>query len=275
MSSAVTTKPVTTRWVRDQKGRSPLTMLTAYDHPTAHALDAAGIDLLLVGDSVGTVIYGEPDTLGVTLEDILRHTRAVARAAKRAMVVADMPFLTYQASDEQAVLNAGRLLKEGRAQAVKLEGGEEYASTVRSLIRAGIPVMGHIGLMPQSIHAAGGYRMHGKTVDEATALLQSAQALADAGAFALVLECVEASLAARITAALPIPTIGIGSGPACDGQVLVTHDLLGLTAGHVPRFVTPVAQLSTLMTEGARAFAKATRAPAPSSSRGTADAHHH
>ncbi|MFZ9595045.1 MAG: 3-methyl-2-oxobutanoate hydroxymethyltransferase [Bdellovibrionia bacterium] len=243
MSSSLTTKPVTVKWVAAQKGRQKFTMLTAYDYPTSVLLDETGVDLLLVGDSVATVLFGEPNTLSVTMDDLLRHTRAVTRGAKRAMVIGDMPFMSYQVSAEQALINAGRFLKEGLAQGVKLEGGKEMAEPVRAITRAGIPVMGHIGLTPQSIHALGSYRTHGKTETEQTYLLESAHELAEAGAFALVLECVEESLAARITQEIKIPTIGIGSGPACDGQVLVTHDLVGLTAGRVPQFVKPLAAL--------------------------------
>jgi 3-methyl-2-oxobutanoate hydroxymethyltransferase len=254
VNSLVELKPVTVPWVRGRKGFDALTMLTAYDHPMATLLDASGIDMLLVGDSLGTVMHGESNTLGVTLEEILRATRSVARAAKRAMVIADLPFLTYQISVEEAVRNAGRCLKEAGAQAVKLEGGEGFAPTVRAMTSAGIPVVGHIGLMPQSLHAEGGYRMHGKTAQEREYLVRSAFALADAGAFCLVMECVEPTLASEITRTLPIPTIGIGSGPACDGQVLVSHDLLGLTPGKVPRFVRPLANLSQSVREAVEQY---------------------
>jgi 3-methyl-2-oxobutanoate hydroxymethyltransferase len=243
MSTLIATKPVTVPWIRSQKGKEKLTMLTAYDYPTAITLDEAGCDMLLVGDSVATVIYGEPNTLSVTMEDMLRHTRAVTKGAKRALVIGDMPFMSYQVSREQAVTNAGRFLKEAGAQAVKLEGGSEMADTIRAITRAGIPVCAHIGLTPQSINAMGTYRMHGKTDEERQYLLNSARAVAEAGAFAVVLECVEATLAAEITAAVSIPTIGIGAGEETDGQVLVIHDLVGLTAGRVPKFVAPLAQL--------------------------------
>jgi 3-methyl-2-oxobutanoate hydroxymethyltransferase len=263
MSTAYESKPVTVPWVRAQKEGNPqrarITMLTAYDYPTARILDDAGVDVLLVGDSVGTVIYGEPNTLSVTMEDMIRHTRAVARGAKRALVVGDLPFMSYQVSVEQAVTNAGRMLKEAQAQAVKLEGGTEVEPVIRAITRAGIPVVGHIGLTPQSIHAMGSYRMHGKSDDERRYLMDSARAVAAAGAFAVVLECIEEKLAAEITREISIPTIGIGAGAACDGQVLVTHDLVGLTSGHVPRFVTPTAQLRDPFVAAARAYVERTR----------------
>lgn len=259
MSTLVTTKPVTVPWIRSQKGKEKFTMLTAYDYPTAVLLDEAGIDVLLVGDSVATVIYGEPNTLGVTMEDMLRHTKAVARGARRALVVGDMPFMSYQVSIEQAVANAGRFLKEAGAQAVKLEGGTEMADTIRAITRAGIPVCAHIGLTPQAVNAMGGYRMHGKSEDERRYLVESAHAVAQAGAFSVVLECVEPQLAAEITREIAIPTIGIGSGIECDAQVLVTHDLVGLTAGHVPKFVAPLASLKSPLKEAAQNYIKRTK----------------
>lgn len=270
MSTLVETKPVTVPWIQSQKGKSKLTMLTAYDYPTASILDEAGVDMLLVGDSLATVIYGEPNTLSVTMEDMLRHTKAVARAAKRALVIGDMPFMSYQVSREQAVTNAGRFIKEAQAQAVKLEGGTEMCDVIAAITRAGIPVCAHIGLTPQSINAMGGYRMHGKTSAERTYLLESAKAVAEAGAFAVVLECVEAGLAAEITAAIEIPTVGIGASDACDAQVLVVHDLVGLTAGRVPKFVTPTAALRAPFVEAARAFVERTKKPsAPEKKEGT------
>jgi 3-methyl-2-oxobutanoate hydroxymethyltransferase len=259
MSSAFQAKAVTVPGIRAQKGQAKVTMLTAYDYPTAQILDEAGVDMLLIGDSLATVVYGEPNTLGVTMEDMLRHTRAVSRAAKRALVVADMPFMSYQVSVEQAVTNAGRFLKEAGAQAVKLEGGTEMAAVIRAITRAGIPVCAHIGLTPQTIHAMGHYRMHGKNEAERRYLVESAHAVAEAGAFAVVLECVEESLAAEITREIAIPTIGIGASPACDGQVLVIHDLVGLTAGHVPRFVQPTAALREPMLQAVRAYVDRTR----------------
>jgi len=243
MSTLTAHKAVTVPWVKAQKGKQKITMLTAYDYPTAVLLDECGIDILLVGDSVATVIYGEPNTLSITMDDMLRHTTAVSRGAKRALVLGDMPFMSYQVSKELALMNAGRFLKEAHAQAIKLEGGTEVAPTVQTITRAGIPVVGHIGLTPQTINAMGSYRMHGKTQEEKSYLMESAKALFEAGAFAVVLECVEENLALEISQSIPIPTIGIGSGAQCDGQVLVVHDLVGLTIGRVPKFVQPEATL--------------------------------
>ena len=235
---------VTVNFFKEAKATgSKITMLTAYDYPTAKILDEAGIDMLLIGDSVATVLYGEENTLSVTMEDIIRHTKAVSKASRRALIVADMPFMSYQVSPEQAVTNAGRLLKEAGAHAVKLEGGVEIADTIRAITRIGIPVVAHIGLTPQSIRAEGQYRMYGKTEGEKQTLLDAARAVERAGAFCVVLECIRENVAEEITAALEIPTIGIGSGPNCDGQVLVTQDLVGLTLGKVPKFVLPLASI--------------------------------
>lgn len=220
-----------------------IAMLTAYDFPTARLLDAAGVDAILVGDSLGMVVLGYDSTVPVTMADMLHHTRAVSRGVRRALVVADLPFLSYQVSPEQALRNAGRLLQEGGAQAVKLEGGADLAPTVRRLVQAGIPVVGHVGLTPQSVHALGGYRVQGKTADAARRLLDDSLALAEAGACAVVLEMVPQQVAEQVTARCPVPTIGIGAGAGCDGQVLVTHDLLGLYAGHTPKFVKRYADL--------------------------------
>lgn len=228
------------RWKEEKR---PVTMLTAYDFPTARLVDEAGIDAILVGDSVGNVILGYPSTLPVTMEEMLHHTRAVARAVSRAMVIGDMPFLSYQASREEAVRNAGRFLKEAGAQAVKLEGGREFAATVKAIVTSGIPVMGHIGLTPQYVHQLGGYRVQGRQAAAAQRLVEDAYSLAEAGVFALVLECVPAEVARYITENVPVPTIGIGAGPDCDGQVLVTHDLLGLYGGFAPKFVKRYANL--------------------------------
>jgi 3-methyl-2-oxobutanoate hydroxymethyltransferase len=208
--------------------------LTAYDYPAARALDAAGVELALVGDSLGMVVLGYDSTLPVTLEDMIHHTRAVRRGLKNALLVADLPFMSYQVSPSQALESAGRLVKEGGAEAVKLEGGLEMAATVRVLRGAGIAVMGHLGLTPQSVHALGGYRRQGTSPAEAKALLAGAKALEKAGAFAVVLEVIPPDLAAKVTRALKIPTIGIGSGPKCDGQILVLHDALGMTPDRVP-----------------------------------------
>jgi 3-methyl-2-oxobutanoate hydroxymethyltransferase len=252
-------KSVTVPWVLAQKNERKLTMLTAYDYAMARILDEEGVDLLLVGDSVATVVYGEPNTLSATMDMMLQHTRAVARASKRAMVIGDLPFLSYQVSREEAVRNAGRFLQEAGAQAVKLEGGSPMQKTIRAISRAGIPVVAHLGLTPQSVHAMGGYRMHGKTEAERKLLLESARDVQEAGAFCVVLECVQPELAAEITLELEIPTIGIGSGAHCDGQVLVTQDLLGMTMGHVPRFVGPVAELREQMRAGVRQYVGRTR----------------
>ncbi len=231
------TVPEFAAW-KAQKRR--ISVLTAYDFPTAQALDSAGVDCLLVGDSMGTTVQGWDTTLKVTLDQIVYHAEMVARAAKRALVVADLPFLSYQASTRQAIRSAGRVLKETNCQAVKLEGGETQAKTIRKLVDVGIPVMGHVGLTPQSIRRLGGYRVE-RSAERVTA---DALAVSESGAFAVVLECVPAELAASITAKLPIPTIGIGAGAQCDGQVLVLHDMLGFGGGFSPRFARRYATLS-------------------------------
>ncbi|WP_346353688.1 3-methyl-2-oxobutanoate hydroxymethyltransferase [Azotosporobacter soli] len=246
-------KRVTTTTIRERKtAGTPITMLTAYDFSMAQMLDGAGIDMLLVGDSLGNVVLGYDSTLPVTMEDIIHHVKAVCRGAQRAMVVADMPFMSYQISPQEALKNAGRLIKEGGAQAVKLEGGKEVADAVRAIVAAGIPVVGHLGLTPQSVHALGGFRVQGKDEAAAQKMLDDARLLAECGAFSLVLECVPSALAKRITAALPIPTIGIGAGCDCDGQVLVTQDLLGMYDGFTPKFVK---QYATLHVQAAQAVA--------------------
>jgi 3-methyl-2-oxobutanoate hydroxymethyltransferase len=225
---------------------TPIAMLTAYDYPFARIFDQAGIDILLVGDSLGMVVQGADSTLPVTISDILYHLRMVVRARSRALVVADLPFLSYQVSPEQALRNGGRLLKEG-AEAVKLEGGTTMAETIRRLVEVDIPVMGHIGLTPQSIHRMGGHRVQGRRSGRAAGcrerLLDDAVAVEQAGAFAIVLEGIPAELAGEITGKLAIPTIGIGASAACDGQVLVMHDMLGLSEAFVPRFAKPYAKL--------------------------------
>jgi 3-methyl-2-oxobutanoate hydroxymethyltransferase len=232
-----------------------IVFLTAYDYTMARLLDQAGVDALLVGDSLGTVVQGWDTTLRVTLEHMLYHAEMVARAARRAFVVADLPFLSYQASVEQAILAAGRFLKETQCQAVKLEGGRRIASTIRAIVDAGIPVMGHVGLTPQSVRRLGGFKVQ-RDGDE---ILAEARAVADAGAFAIVLECIPAEAAARVTAELPIPTIGIGAGPRCDGQVLVTPDLLGLFEEFRPRFVRRYAALGDQIRHAAAAYAEDVR----------------
>ncbi len=241
---------VTTEALRQMKrdGRR-IVALTAYDHCMTAMLDAAGVDVLLVGDSVGTVIQGHDTTVSVTFEQMRYHAELVSRAAKRAFVVADMPFLSYQVSEEEALRNAGILLKESHVEAVKIEGGQPVARTVRRLSSAGIPVMGHLGLTPQSIHQFGTYVVRGRSEEEATRICEDAAALEDAGAFAVVLEKVPAELAARITAQIDIPTIGIGAGPHCDGQILVSYDMLGLFTRFRPRFVRRYAELEQTITE--------------------------
>jgi 3-methyl-2-oxobutanoate hydroxymethyltransferase len=230
-------------------------VLTAYDYPIAKLLDEAGVPMLLVGDSLGIVVLGYETTLPVTMDDMVRHTQAVVRGSKQALVVADMPFMSYQASADEAVSNAGRLLQEGGAQAVKLEGGATVEPLVRRMVDAGIPIMGHIGLTPQSVHQLGGYKVQGKTPEVALRLLDDAEALEQAGAFSVVLESVPAPLAARITSRVRIPTIGIGAGPDCDSQVQVIHDILGLFTDFVPRHARLYAQLSDQIKDAARRFA--------------------
>jgi len=221
----------------------PITVVTAYDFPTARYADQAGVEILLVGDSVGTVLLGYDSTLPVTMEDMLHHVRAVTRAKPSALVIGDMPFMSYQVSTEQAVANAGRLVQEGGADAIKLEGGARVAEAVARIVEAGIPVMGHLGLTPQSVLAFGGYKVQARGEADQERLLADAKTLERAGCFALVLEGIPARLGGAVTRELTIPTIGIGAGVQCDGQVLVTHDLLGLYLGHQPKFVRRYAEL--------------------------------
>ncbi len=222
---------------KKKEAKEPIVMITAYDYPSAQMVDEAGVDIILVGDSLGMVVLGYENTLPVTMEDMLSHTAAVVRGAQRALVVGDMPFMSYQISPEQALENAGRFIKEAGAHAVKLEGGEEVLDAIRKIVDAGIPVMGHIGLTPQSIHRIGGYRVQGKNEEQAVRLKRDAKLLEEAGCFSLVLEAVPAQLAKEITESLSIPTIGIGAGPYCDGQVLVYHDVLGIFQEFKPKFV--------------------------------------
>ena len=247
---------------RESKGQEKLVMLTAYDFSTARVMDMAGVDALLVGDSLGMVMLGYPDTLSVTVDDMVRHSAAVARGAQKALVVCDMPYMSYHVSVEDTVRNAARLMIEGRAQAVKLEGGAEFAAEVRALTRASIPVMGHLGLTPQSVNAFGGFKVQGKTMAAAQKLLDDAHALQDAGAFALVLECVPAPLAERVTQALAIPVIGIGAGAGCDGQVLVWQDMTGMTLSHLPRFVKRFGEVGASLRSAVEAYAREVRAGA-------------
>jgi 3-methyl-2-oxobutanoate hydroxymethyltransferase len=231
-------KKVTTLTLRQKKNHGePITMLTAYDYPTALAMDQAGVDAILVGDSLAMVVLGYENTLPVTMEEMLHHSRAVARGARSALLIGDMPFMSYQVSAQDATRNAGRFLQQGGMDAVKLEGGRERAEAVRCIISAGIPVMGHIGLTPQSINQLGGFRAQGKTAIAARRLVEDALILEEAGCFSLVLESVPARLAELISKKISIPTIGIGAGVGCDGQVLVTHDLLGLFDRFTPKFV--------------------------------------
>lgn len=246
---------VTVQDFREKKrtGRK-ITLLTAYDALFAGIVDAAGVDAVLVGDSLGVVVQGKKNTLSVTMDEMVYHTRMVSRAVQDALVVADMPFMSYQVGCQQALENAGRFLKEASAAAVKLEGGRWILEQVSILVRHGIPVMGHIGMTPQFVHLFGGYKVQGKEEAAAAALLEDARALEEAGAFALVLEAVPADLARKISESLSIPTVGIGAGPACDGQVLVLYDMLGLFSGFKPKFVRRYADLRTQVLEACRRY---------------------
>ena len=224
-----------------------ISMLTAYDYSSAKLIDEAGIDAILIGDSLGMVSLGYEDTLSVTMEDMIHHTKAVARATKNALVVADLPFMSYQTSVYDAVYNAGRLIKEGRAHAVKLEGGLEMCDRIEAIVKSSIPVMAHIGLTPQSVNALGGFKVQGKDEKAAKALIEAAKAVEKAGAFAVVLECVPAKLAEIVTKELNIPTIGIGAGAQCDGQVLVYQDMIGMFSGFTPKFVKKYANIGDMM----------------------------
>jgi 3-methyl-2-oxobutanoate hydroxymethyltransferase len=254
-TSAGSDRPVTTATFRARKAsRTRIAMITAYDVSAARLVDAAGVDAILVGDSLGMTVLGHPSTLQVTMDDMLRATAAVARGTRRAMVVADMPFMSYQASVKDAMRNAGALMAAGAA-AVKLEGGAAIAETVRRLVEAGIPVMGHLGLTPQSVNQLGGYRVQGKDTAAAMRLLDDARAIEAAGAFAVVLECIPAELAERVTAELSICTIGIGAGVGCNGEVQVYHDLLGLGGDFVPRHAKRYADLGSAVTAAITAYA--------------------
>jgi 3-methyl-2-oxobutanoate hydroxymethyltransferase len=256
------TDKITAASIRARKvaGGEKIAALTAYDATFARLLDSAGVDILLVGDTVGMVVQGSSNTLGVTVEDIIYHTRAVARGASRALIVADMPFMSYQVSPEQALVSAGRLVKEGNAEAVKLEGGASVCEAVARMVGAGIPVMGHLGLTPQSVHAIGGFRVQAKDEAARDKLLDDARALTQAGVFALVLEAVPRQVAKRVTESVEVPTIGIGAGPDCDGQVLVCYDFLGLFQGFVPRFVKRYAELGDTVAAATRAYVNEVRA---------------
>jgi 3-methyl-2-oxobutanoate hydroxymethyltransferase len=255
LSPNPTRKRITTHTFRLKKQRGePITMLTAYDYPTALAVDQAEIDSILVGDSLGMVVLGYENTLPVTMADMLHHCRAVARGAHYALLIGDMPFMSYQASVTEAVQNAGRFLQEAGMDAVKLEGGRERLDAIEAIVSAGIPVMGHLGLTPQSVHQLGGFRAQGKSVEAAKHMVEDALALQDAGCFSIVLESVPARLAELISRRLEIPTIGIGAGVGCDGQVLVTHDLIGLFDRFVPRFVKQYAHIHAEMSRALSAY---------------------
>jgi 3-methyl-2-oxobutanoate hydroxymethyltransferase len=246
-------KKITVPMIREAKGRRKLTMVTAYDASSARIIDEAGIDLALVGDSLGMVIQGRSDTLSVTLEQMIYHTEMVARSTARALVVGDMPFLSFQISDERTIESAGQLIRTGAA-AVKLEGGGKIAERIRAVTEIGIPVMAHLGLTPQSLHQMGGYKVQGRDAETARRILDEAKRVQDAGAFAVVLEGIPAPLATQITEQLSIPTIGIGAGSHCDGQVLVFHDLVGLSGDRTPTFVRRYADLRVTAMEAVRQF---------------------
>ncbi len=252
--------------MQQKQSGEKITMLTAYDYTTAHIIDECGVNSILIGDSLGMVMLGYENTLAVTMEDMIHHTRAVARGAQNAFVVADMPFMSYQTSVYDAVVNAGRLIKEGGANAVKLEGGAAVCEQIRAIVDSSIPVVAHLGLTPQSVNAFGGFKVQGKGYDRAKQIIDDAMLIQEAGACAVVLECVPAALAEIITAKLTIPTIGIGAGAGCDGQVLVYQDMLGLTSGHVPKFAKRFAEVGELMKQGITAYINETQAgtfPAP------------
>lgn len=258
---------ITTSVLREKKRKGEkITMLTAYDYSTAMVVDEAGIDVILVGDSLGNVILGYETTLSVTMDDMVHHSKAVVRGVKNTMVVTDMPFLSYHISIPESVRNAGRLIQEGGAQAVKLEGGRERVDTIKAILEAEIPVMGHIGLTPQSVHQFGGFKVQGRDLETAKKLIEDAKALEKAGVFSIVLEGVPAALAKKITGEVTVPTIGIGAGPDCDGQVLVVNDMLGLFQGHVAKFVKKFANLHPLMVEAVKSYGDEVKAgtfPAP------------
>ncbi|NLN87401.1 MAG: 3-methyl-2-oxobutanoate hydroxymethyltransferase [Syntrophomonadaceae bacterium] len=243
--------------IREKKAKGEkITMLTAYDYGLATLVDQAGIDMILVGDSVGNVQLGYENTLAVTMDDMVHHTRAVVRGSKNAMVVSDLPFLSYHVSIEEAVRNAGRLIQEGGAQAVKLEGGEERLPVVKAILNAEIPIVAHIGLTPQSVNQFGGFKVQGKDLETARKLIKDAKLLEEAGVFSIVLEGVPAALAAKITAASNVPTIGIGAGKDCDGQVLVINDMLGISQGHIPKFVKRFTNLGPMIMEALQGYKK-------------------
>ncbi|MGF9905069.1 3-methyl-2-oxobutanoate hydroxymethyltransferase [Brevibacillus porteri] len=254
---AINDRPVTTSSIRKKKEtRTPITMVTAYDYPSAKLVDEAGADMILVGDSLGMVVLGYDSTIPVTMEDMLHHTKAVTRGAKRAFVVADLPFLSYHGTVEEAVKNAGRLMQEGLAKAVKMEGGRELVPIITRCVQAGIPVVGHIGLTPQSVHQLGGYKVQGRDLEAAKKLLDEALAIQEAGAFAIVLECVPEEVAGMIADKLDIAVIGIGAGATCDGQVLVFHDMVGYASDITPKFVKRYANIGETIREAVETYNK-------------------
>jgi 3-methyl-2-oxobutanoate hydroxymethyltransferase len=265
--TAPPTKKVTAPELRMRKGVGPsIAMVTAYDYTMARLMDEAGVDVILVGDSLGMVFQGLATTLPVTLDEICYHGRAAARAAARAHLVGDLPFMSYQVSPAQAVESSGKLVKEGAFEAVKLEGGEEIAEHVHRIVRAGVPVLGHVGLQPQSVHALGGFKMQGRGVDAASKIIADAKAIEEAGAYAIVLEAIPPDVARQVTAAVGVPTIGIGAGPGCDGQVLVCTDLLGMSRGHAPKFAKRFAELGDAIVHAASQYVAEVRTgvfPAP------------
>jgi 3-methyl-2-oxobutanoate hydroxymethyltransferase len=255
VASGVALKKVTVPDIRSRKGAGPaLAMVTAYDFTMARLIDEAGADLILVGDSLGMVVQGLANTIPVTLDEICYHGRAVARASARAHVVGDMPFMSYQVSAAQAVESAGKLMKDGAFESVKLEGGEEVSEHVWRIARAGIPVMGHVGLTPQSVHVLGGFKVQGRGDEAAAKVIADAQAIEAAGAYAIVLEAIPPDVAARVTAAVGVPTIGIGAGAECDGQVLVCTDLLGMSRGHMPKFAKRYAELGDAVVDAVKRY---------------------
>lgn len=247
-------KNTTTSIMQMKHSGNKISMLTAYDYTTARLLDEAGVNTILVGDSLGNVVLGYEDTISVTMEDMIHHSAAVARGAKNALVVTDMPFMSYQTGVYDAVVNAGRLMKEGRAGAVKLEGGAEICPQIEAIVAAGIPVVSHLGLTPQSINAFGGFKVQGKTEAAAKKLIEDAKAIEAAGAFAVVLECVPAKLAKLVTDSIQIPTIGIGAGAGCDGQVLVVYDMLGMFSDFKPKFVKHFANAGDVIREAVKSY---------------------
>ncbi len=254
-----TRRKVTTATIRARKGGKKITSVTAYDYPTAKLVDGADVDVILVGDSLGMVVLGYPDTTKVTLGDMVHHTRAVSRANPKALLVADLPFLSFGVSVRDTILNAGRLIQEGCAEAVKLEGGVRVKDEIRAVVDSQIPVMGHVGLTPQSVHAFGGFKVQGKTDEGADQVLRDAVAVQEGGAFSIVLEGIPSALGARVTREVDIPTIGIGAGPDCDGQVLVTHDMLRLFSDFTPKFVRVYADVGEMTTEAVERYCQEVR----------------